>query len=76
MADFQITMRRSPGLSEAERQRRIKMAFDAILGFSLTETDPGDEFGDQAPGPVQNTAGDEPDAQTIIHTNEFSRQRR
>jgi len=46
---YRVTMHRSPGLTEAERQRRIHQAFEYILSWPLPEEEPSEEEHNEHP---------------------------
>ena len=56
MTTYRIELVRSPGLTEDERQRRLKQAFDVLLNFGINKTADGDTLVGEpsaaiAPGP-------------------------
>ncbi len=42
MTTYRIELVRSPGLTEDERQRRLKQAFDVLLNFGMSKAADGD----------------------------------
>ena len=42
MTEYRIELVKTPGLTEDERKRRLKRAFDILLDFRVNETADGD----------------------------------
>ncbi len=48
MTIYRIELVRSPGLTEDERRRRLKQAFDVLLNFEIKETAGGDSTAEES----------------------------
>lgn len=42
MTTYRVELVRSPGITDEERRRRLKRAFDILLSFKVNETADGD----------------------------------
>ena len=52
MTTYRIELVRSPGLTEDERRRRLKQAFDVLLNFEIKETAGGDSPTGKSPAAI------------------------
>ena len=52
MTTYRIELVRSPCLTEDERRRRLKQAFDVLLNFEIKETAGGDSPTGESPAAV------------------------
>ena len=78
MAEFRIEMRKTLGLTDGERRRRLHQAYTILLqAAQQKETALDDEFGDQAPNAASDAPTSRPDALgSIAHHGEKAQDHR
>lgn len=69
MSEFEVIATRTPGMSEKERQRRLSLVYDIILGFRLDDEAAGvGTVGSQTTTAAGDTDPSGTDADSVYHT--------